>query len=125
MEKRASPSGFSPAPPFRTLHTRYEKDGSHAEFKTILKNGLVVSIEGDNMGVKDLQGLLSQVDLNGLEGLAPHIPPNSALSFDLTLLGFRARSPWVKPLIQDNNTHEKPYHADLKIYMEVGVTVLV
>lgn len=56
---------------------------------------------------------------DGLEGLAPHIPPNSALSFDLTLLGFRARSPWVKPLIQDNNTHEKPYHADLKIYMEV------
>ena len=54
----------------RTLHQRYEKDGSHAEFKTILKNGIVVSIEGDNMGVKDLQGLLSQVDLNGLEGLA-------------------------------------------------------
>ena len=53
----------------RTLHTRYEKDGSHAEFKTILKNGLVVSIEGDNMGVKDLQGFMSQVDLNALEGL--------------------------------------------------------
>ncbi|MCZ8218456.1 MAG: Yip1 family protein [Acidovorax sp.] len=53
----------------RTLHTRYEKDGSHAEFKTILKNGLVVSIEGDKVGVKELQGLMSQVDLNGLESL--------------------------------------------------------
>jgi hypothetical protein len=53
----------------RTLHQRYEKDGSHAEIKTILKNGLVVSIEGDQIGVKELRGLLSQVDLNGLESL--------------------------------------------------------
>ena len=53
----------------RTLHQRYEKDGSHAEFKTILKNGVVVSIEGNHMSVKDLQGYLSLVDLNGLEGL--------------------------------------------------------
>jgi hypothetical protein len=53
----------------RTLHQSYEKDGSRAEFKAILKNGLVVSMEGDNMGIKDLQRLLSQVDLNGLEGL--------------------------------------------------------
>ncbi|MBU0748424.1 MAG: YIP1 family protein [Gammaproteobacteria bacterium] len=54
----------------RTLHQRYAKDGSHAEFKTVLKNGLVVSIEGDNMGIKELRGFISQVDLNGLEGLA-------------------------------------------------------
>lgn len=53
----------------RTLHQRYEKDGSHAEFKTVLKNSLVVSIEGDKVGVKELQGFLSQVDLNALEGL--------------------------------------------------------
>ena len=53
----------------RTLHQRYEKDGSHAEFKTILKNGLVVSLEGDNLGVKDLRSYMSQVDLNGLEAL--------------------------------------------------------
>jgi len=53
----------------RTLHQRYDKDGSHAEFKTILNNGLVVSIEGDKIGVKELRGLMSQVDLNGLEGL--------------------------------------------------------
>ncbi|RZJ08191.1 MAG: YIP1 family protein [Acidovorax sp.] len=53
----------------RTLHTRYEKDGSHAEFKTILKNGLVISIEGDKASIKELQGYMSQVDLSGLEGL--------------------------------------------------------
>ena len=53
----------------RTLHTRYEKDGSHAEFKAILKNGLVVSLEGDKVSVKDLQAYMSQVDLGALEGL--------------------------------------------------------
>ncbi|WP_422843843.1 Yip1 family protein [Acidovorax sp. M2(2025)] len=53
----------------RTLHQRYEKDGSHAEFKTVLKNGLVVSVEADQLAVKDLRGFLSQVDLNALEGL--------------------------------------------------------
>ena len=56
---------------------------------------------------------------DGVEGLPPHIPPNSSLSFDLTLLGFRERTPWVKPLIQDNSTNEKPYHADLKVYMDM------
>lgn len=52
--------------------------------------------------------------LDGEEGLPPHIPPNSNVTFDLTLLGFRPRTLWVKPLIQDINTREKPYHADLK-----------
>ena len=59
----------------RTLQQRYEKDGSHAEFKTILKNGLVVSIEGDNMGIKDLRSYMSQVDLNGLESLQRKAKP--------------------------------------------------
>ena len=53
----------------RTLHQRHEKDGSHAEFKAILKNGVVVSLEGDKVGVKELRGLLGQVDLAALEGL--------------------------------------------------------
>lgn len=53
----------------RTLHQSYQKDGSRAEFKTVLKNGLVVGIEGDGVGVKDLRGMLSQVDLNALEAL--------------------------------------------------------
>ncbi|MFY3385468.1 Yip1 family protein [Paracidovorax sp. MALMAid1276] len=53
----------------RMLHQRHEKDGSHAEFKTVLKNGVVVSIEGDNLSVKDLRAYLAQVDLNALEAL--------------------------------------------------------
>ncbi|MGV3681122.1 MAG: Yip1 family protein [Acidovorax sp.] len=53
----------------RTLHQSYRKDGSRAEFKTVLKNGVVVGIEGDRVGVQDLRGMLSQVDLNALEAL--------------------------------------------------------
>lgn len=44
------------------------------------------------------------------EGLPPHIPPNSFLRFDLTLLGFRPRAIWVKPLIQVPGLSEKPYY---------------
>jgi hypothetical protein len=36
----------------------------------------------------------------GKEGLLPHIPPNSRLLFDCTLLSFRPRAMWVKPMIQ-------------------------
>ena len=43
----------------------------------------------------------------GADGLPPLIPPNASLTFDITLLGFRPRSLWVKPLIQDNSTKEK------------------
>ena len=53
----------------RTLHTRYEKDGSQAEFKALLKNGLVVSLEGEKISVKELQSLMGQINLNGLEAL--------------------------------------------------------
>ena len=54
----------------RTLHTRYEKDGSHAEFKTILKNGLVVSVEGTGVPIDGVRAALGQLDLAALEGLA-------------------------------------------------------
>ena len=43
------------------------------------------------------------------EGLFPHIPPNAFLRFDLTVLGFRPRAIWVKPLIQVPGLSEKPY----------------
>jgi hypothetical protein len=39
------------------------------------------------------------------------------------LLGFRARTPWVKPLIQDISTNERPYHADLKVYLDMISTL--
>lgn len=37
-------------------------------------------------------------DVDGAEGLPPHIPPNSSLTFDVTLLGYRPRSLWVRHL---------------------------
>lgn len=53
----------------------------------------------------------------GETGLPPHIPPNTSISFDLTLLGYRARSVWVKPLIQDEKTNELPYQEDADLRM--------
>jgi len=43
------------------------------------------------------------------EGLFPFIPSNSFLRFDLTILGFRPRAIWIKPLIQVPGLSEKPY----------------
>jgi hypothetical protein len=45
----------------------------------------------------------------GDDGLFPHIPPKSQLRFDLTVLGFRPRAIWLKPLIQIPGLSEKPY----------------
>lgn len=45
----------------------------------------------------------------GKPGLPPIIPPNTELIFDLTLLGFRQRLEWQKPLIQEPGLSEKPY----------------
>jgi len=45
----------------------------------------------------------------GKPGLFPIIPPDADLVFDLTLLGFRARAEWIKPLIQQPGLSEKPY----------------
>lgn len=39
--------------------------------------------------------LKTYYDIDGKEGMPPLIPPNSTLTFDLTLLGFRPRSIWV------------------------------
>jgi len=45
----------------------------------------------------------------GKDGLFPHIPPDSELGFECTLLGFRPRPLWYKPLIQEPGLSEKPY----------------
>lgn len=59
------------------------------------------------------------MDVDGKNGLFPHIPPNATLTFDITLLEYRPRSTWIKPLIQDlQSTNEKPYLKDLKISLE-------
>lgn len=53
----------------RTLHQRYQKDGSRAEFRAVLKNGIVVAIDADQMDIRAVRGLMSQVNLAALEGL--------------------------------------------------------
>lgn len=59
----------------RTLHHRYAKDGSHAELGTVLKNGILVSIEADRMDIQSVRSLMAQVDLTGLEKTARRSPP--------------------------------------------------
>ena len=53
----------------RTLHQSYQKDGSQAEFRVVLKNGIVVSLEADDMDIGAVRRLMSQVNLSALEGL--------------------------------------------------------
>ena len=50
--------------------------------------------------------------LDGKDGLFPHIPPDAELCFDLTLLGYRPRAIWAKPLIQEPGLSEEPYWED-------------
>mmetsp|Transcript_17203 Transcript_17203/g.28787 ORF Transcript_17203/g.28787 Transcript_17203/m.28787 type:complete len:519 (-) Transcript_17203:140-1696(-) len=45
----------------------------------------------------------------GPEGLPPIIPPDSHMMFDVTVLGFRQRKEWIKPMIQSLGLSEKPY----------------
>jgi hypothetical protein len=45
----------------------------------------------------------------GKDGLFPHIAPNCEIKFDITLLGYRPRVSWVKPLIQEPGLSQKPY----------------
>ena len=48
----------------------------------------------------------------GKEGLFPNIPPDAELCFELTLLGFKARVIWVKPLVQEPGLNQRPYFED-------------
>jgi len=45
----------------------------------------------------------------GYDGLFPHIPTDAEIVFDLTLLGFRPRPNWLKPLLQEPGLSQKPY----------------
>ena len=54
----------------RTRQEEYNKDGSSAEAKVILKNGLVVSAEGSHMPIEQVRQALGQVNLGALEALS-------------------------------------------------------
>lgn len=53
----------------RTLHERYSKDGSSAESKMALKNGVLVSVSADNMDIAAVRSLVKQIDIASLERL--------------------------------------------------------
>ena len=58
----------------RTLHESYAKDGSISETKMALKNGVLVSVKGDNMDIATLRGLVKQIDIASLERLERKSP---------------------------------------------------
>lgn len=51
----------------RSLHQQFQKDGSNAEFRVILKNGVVVELRGNRVAANVLQSLATMIDLNALE----------------------------------------------------------
>lgn len=53
----------------RTMQQSYAKDGSHAELRAILKNGVLVSVEGTNVPFDQVQAAMAQIDLGALERL--------------------------------------------------------
>lgn len=53
----------------RTLHESYAKDGSAAERKIALKNGVLVSVSADHMDIAALRSMADQLDVAKLEHL--------------------------------------------------------
>lgn len=54
----------------RTLSLVQHKNGGRAEFKAILKNGLIVSLESSHLPAAELRTVAGQLDLHRLETLA-------------------------------------------------------
>lgn len=50
----------------RTVREDYRKDGSHAEVSVLLPNGVIVEAKGEQVGIDQLRGVISGVDLNKL-----------------------------------------------------------
>ena len=53
----------------RTIHEQSRKDGSHAEYTVILKNGVIVATTGDKMDGATLKSMAAAVNLDALEGM--------------------------------------------------------
>ncbi len=99
---------------------------SNNKVVTSTKNGIkrntVEFVLGMNHIIKGLDRALPKMSIGersrismtaeyayGKDGLFPHIAPNCELKFDITLLGYRPRVSWVKPLIQEPGLSQKPY----------------
>ena len=53
----------------RTVHEEYRKDGSHAEYTVILKNGVIVETQGDRIDGATLKSMAAAVNLDALEAM--------------------------------------------------------
>jgi hypothetical protein len=53
----------------RTVHEESRKDGSHAEFTVILKNGVIVETSGDRIDAATLKSMASAVNLDAIEAM--------------------------------------------------------
>ncbi|MEC7119533.1 MAG: YIP1 family protein [Pseudomonadota bacterium] len=53
----------------RSITEEYQKDGSSAVYRTILKNGIVVELNGNPASIEQLKQMAGQVNLNQLEQL--------------------------------------------------------
>ena len=53
----------------RTVHEEYRKDGSHAEYTVILKNGVIVETRGDKVDGATLKSMASAINLDALEAM--------------------------------------------------------
>ena len=102
--------------------------------KTVLtsKNGLdrprgIEFVIGINQVIKGIDRAVLRMSLGerckitiqpeyayGQDGLFPHIQPGAVLVFDMTLLEFRQRPVWIKPLIQEPGLSQRPYMPPVK-----------
>lgn len=53
----------------RTIHEQYRKDGSHAEYTVILKNGVIVETQGEHIDGATLKSMASAINLDALEAM--------------------------------------------------------
>ena len=53
----------------RTIHEEYRKDGSHAEYTVVLKNGVIVEASGDKVDGATLKSMASAINLDAIEGM--------------------------------------------------------
>ena len=53
----------------RTIHEEYRKDGSHAEYTVILKNGVIVETSGDKIDGPTLKSMAAGVNLDAIEAM--------------------------------------------------------
>jgi FK506-binding protein 1 len=106
----------------RYLCTLVEGGTLLASTKTQIKKPSVEFALGFNQVIKGFDRALPRMSIGerakltftpeyayGKAGLFPNIPADAEITFDLTLLGFKPRAMWVKPLVQESSLCQQPY----------------